>query len=288
MQDRILELKKHAVEEAVVEEVSAGELSDKFTKKVQFVQDAIGTIKTNNERVLTLKKQYAETTQNKKEQIVTSELGGIITENNVILEKVKDQMTVLGNEVEKSKENLPNEPETRMKSMTYQALTTKFQEVLKETQKCQVEFKTIVKDKVGRQAKIISDDITDEQVNELCENPEGVSKLLKDRMIGPGHIKLQNTVSDIQDKYRDIKKLEESVNIVHQMFVDMAMLVHHQGEMIDNIEINMKTANNYVEKANVQLNKAKKSHIAARKKMCFILLCLAIILFIILMAIFVR
>ena len=49
------------------------------------------------------------------------------------------------------------------------------------------------------------------------------------------------------------------------MFVDMAMLVHHQGEMIDNIEININAANNYVEKANIQLNKAKKSHMAARK-----------------------
>ncbi len=31
-------------------------------------------------------------------------------------------------------------------------------------------------------------------------------------MIGPGHIRLQNTVSDIQDKYRDIKRLEEVLN----------------------------------------------------------------------------
>ncbi len=49
------------------------------------------------------------------------------------------------------------------------------------------------------------------------------------------------------------------------MFLDMALLVHHQGEMIDNIELNVGAANNYVEKANVQLNKAKKSHMAARK-----------------------
>lgn len=53
--------------------------------------------------------------------------------------------------------------------------------------------------------------------------------------------------------------------MVHQMFVDMALLVHHQGEMIDNIEINIGAANNYVEKANVKLNKAKKSHMSARK-----------------------
>lgn len=98
-------------------------------------------------------------------------------------------------------------------------------------------------------------------------------------MVGQAPMRLQNMVSDIQDKYRDIKKLEQvvalevvktkipcqSVNMVHQMFVDMALLVHHQGEMIDNIEINIGAANNYVEKANVKLNKAKKSHMSARK-----------------------
>lgn len=51
-----------------MEEVSAGELGDKFSRKVQFVQEALGTVKVNNERIATLKKQYADTTQNKTEQ----------------------------------------------------------------------------------------------------------------------------------------------------------------------------------------------------------------------------
>ena len=38
--------------------------------------------------------------------------------------------------------------------------------------------------------------------------PQGVAKLFADRMYGQGHTKLQNAVSDIQDKYRDIQKLE--------------------------------------------------------------------------------
>lgn len=56
--------------------------------------------------------------------------------------------------------------------MTYQALTTKFQEILKETQKIQVEFRTTVKEKVGRQAKIVDSNITDQQIDELCDDPE--------------------------------------------------------------------------------------------------------------------
>jgi len=49
------------------------------------------------------------------------------------------------------------------------------------------------------------------------------------------------------------------------MFIDIALLVQAQGEMLDNIEINVQTAENYVKKANVQLKKAKKSHQRSRK-----------------------
>ena len=49
------------------------------------------------------------------------------------------------------------------------------------------------------------------------------------------------------------------------MFVDLAMLVHQQGEMLDNIELNLNDAKNYVEKGEKQLQKAKASHQAARK-----------------------
>lgn len=45
----------------------------------------------------------------------------------------------------------------------------------------------------------------------------------------------------------------------------MAMLVHQQGEMLDNIELNVNDAKNYVEKGEKQLQKAKVSHQAARK-----------------------
>lgn len=52
----------------------------------------------------------------------------------------------------------------------------------------------------------------------------------------------------------------------------MAMLVHQQGEMLDNIELNINDAKNYVEKGEKQLQKAKSSHQAARKAYIYILI----------------
>ncbi len=58
---------------------------------------------------------------------------------------------------------------------------------------------------------------------------------------------------------------KKSVEIIHQMFMDMAMMVQAQGEMLDNIELNIQEAVDYVKKANVQLAKAKKSHMTSKK-----------------------
>ena len=49
------------------------------------------------------------------------------------------------------------------------------------------------------------------------------------------------------------------------MFVDMAMLVHANGELIDSIELNVCEARDYVEKAVDRLDDGKKAHQQAQK-----------------------
>lgn len=49
------------------------------------------------------------------------------------------------------------------------------------------------------------------------------------------------------------------------MFVDLALLVNQQGEMLDNIEISLNDSKNYVETGEKELIKAQELHKAARK-----------------------
>ena len=59
-----------------------------------------------------------------------------------------------------------------MKATSYQALSAKFQEILKESQSVQADFKGAVKQKIARQAKLIQEDLSDEQVEDICNDPE--------------------------------------------------------------------------------------------------------------------
>ena len=50
--------------------------------------------------------------------------------------------------------------------------------------------------------------ILQDQGVSITNNPQYVQKLLSVKLTGAGHIKLQNAVSDIEDRYKDIVKLE--------------------------------------------------------------------------------
>ena len=54
-------------------------------------------------------------------------------------------------------------------------------------------------------------------------------------MYGQASTSLKNTVSDIQDKFKDIVNLQASVNRCVQLFQDLTTLVFAQGEIIDSI-----------------------------------------------------
>ncbi len=59
-----------------------------------------------------------------------------------------------------------------MKATSYQTLTAKFHDLLKESQAVQSEYKRSVKEKMTRQIRLIDGDVTDKKINEICNDPE--------------------------------------------------------------------------------------------------------------------
>lgn len=64
-----------------------------------------------------------------------------------------------------------DEPETRIKDITFRALKGKFVDLLKDTQTTQIDYKTTAKNKITRQVRAIDRNLTDEQIEEICNDP---------------------------------------------------------------------------------------------------------------------
>jgi len=64
--------------------------------------------------------------------------------------------------------------------------------------------------------------------------------------------------------------LESSVAELHQMFLDFALLTEQQGELLDQIEFQVKQAGDYVEDGNVDVHQAIEYQSAIRKKQWYV------------------
>ncbi|VDO46977.1 unnamed protein product [Onchocerca flexuosa] len=75
----------------------------------------------------------------------------------------------------------------------------------------------------------------------------------------------RQTLADIEARHNDIMKLESSIRELHDMFMDMAMLVESQGEMVDRIEYNVEHAKEFVDRAVADTKKAVQYQSKARR-----------------------
>eukprot|EP01016_Furgasonia_blochmanni_P040815 TRINITY_DN5232_c0_g2_i4.p1 TRINITY_DN5232_c0_g2~~TRINITY_DN5232_c0_g2_i4.p1 ORF type:complete len:294 (-),score=54.41 TRINITY_DN5232_c0_g2_i4:166-1047(-) len=253
-----------------------------FLSKVNLAKRYMDNIRHNNAELRRLRDEHRNATLTEQEKKISEELDYYIGQNSELNNKMKIILQEITQDVDESKIRAPEEPETRMKITSQSALSNKFGDILKESQEIQTDMKNSVKEKVTRQVRLIDDTLTPAQIDEISQDPEGAQRLIQAKMFRGAHMRVQNAVSDIQDKFRDIQKLERSVQQVFQMFQDLALLVHHQGEMLDNIELDINGAKSYIEKGNKYLEQAKEHHQASRKKLCWVVIIGLIILIVIL------
>lgn len=94
---------------------------------------------------------------------------------------------------------------------------------------------------------------------------------------------VQMEISDIDlelmtEREESLQKLERDIVDVNQIFKDLGLLVHEQGDVIDSIEANVESASVDVEQGTEQLRQAREYQSKARKKKCIIITIIVIIL----------
>ena len=94
-----------------------------------------------------------------------------------------------------------------------------------------------------------------------------------------------DTIQEIQERHGAVKEIERNLNELHQVFLDMSVLVQTQGEQLDDIESHMARANSYVRGGVQQLHVARKHQKNSRKWTCIAIILLLIIVLVIVLPI---
>ncbi|XP_060738031.1 syntaxin-2 isoform X4 [Tachysurus vachellii] len=171
---------------------------------------------------------------------------------------------------ETMQQNLPAEEQAnhasvdeRIQRTQYTVMSRKFVEVMTEYNDEQVSFRERSKCRIQRQLEITGKRTTNEELEEMLES--GNPSIFTSDIILDSQITRQ-ALNEIESRHKDIIRLESSIKELHNMFMDMAMLVETQGDMIDNIENNVRNAVEYVGKANEEVKKAVRYQKSARRK----------------------
>ena len=100
---------------------------------------------------------------------------------------------------------------------------------------------------------------------------------------GRGHV--IETIREIQERHDSVKEIEKNLLELHQIFMDMAVLVEAQGEQLNNIEVQVNRSASYVERGTTQLRIAKSHQRNTRKWTCIAIILLLIIVLIVVLSV---
>lgn len=260
----------------------SGDFMQEFFGDVEIVKANILVIKEATRKISEINQNVQQATTVDREQEFSHELEPLVKATNKKATIAKQLLQRLREDTERLKTSgnaQKQTPEIRIRENLANTLTRKFVDVMKEYQNAQTKYKTDIKKKVKRQVQIVKQDATSEEIDAVFKSGGGAGDVLKSAILtGEAADSIRNAYMNVADKYQDVLTLEASVAELHQMFLDFALLTEKQGELLDQIEHQVKEASDYIDQGNTEMVEAIEIQKSIRRKQC----CIAAIVLIVL------
>uniref|UniRef100_A0A0A9YHU7 Syntaxin-1A n=1 Tax=Lygus hesperus TaxID=30085 RepID=A0A0A9YHU7_LYGHE len=254
---------------------------DEFFAEVEEIREMIDKIQTNVEEVK--KKHSAILSAPQTDEKVKQELEDLMAEIKKTANKVRAKLKAIEQNIEQEEHANKSSADLRIRKTQHSTLSRKFVEVMTEYNRTQTDYRERCKGRIQRQLEITGRTTTNEELEEMLE--QGNPAVFTQGIIMETQ-QAKQTLADIEARHADIIKLENSIRELHDMFMDMAMLVESQGDLVDSIEHNVEHTSYTVKQGKDELKTAEDYSVKARKKKIYIVICLTITLLILIIVLF--
>jgi len=243
-------------------------------KQFDLVKLSIKTIRSNTDEMRKLNDRAMVSVNEQKEIMVQIEdLVGSTKAEGI---KCKEVLTKLHAKIDSST-GTQGQIERNMLKTNEENLTT----AIREYQEAVQSIHESVRGNITRQLQIVGGKMTDAQIDEaMASNDPG---LILRHAMGVSDRAL-DAVAELEERHERMRKIEQGVRELAELFQDMALLVEVQGEMIDSIEQNVSQAKTRTKEAEVNILQAKNTQTKNRKVVCGIFAVLLVILVIVILA----
>lgn len=254
-----------------------------FFEEVQEIKKAMSSIRLNIRQIEQSHGECLTAISAESSRASTEQLESLMKATNGLAQGVRSKLKGMDEENKEYARTHVGASEARIRSNMHGTLTRKFVDLMAEYQEIQTKYKNKYRERVERQYRIVKPNATRDEIDNAFDGSDGQQPEIFTQQIlqGPGHAAARNALADIQERHKDITRLEISIQELHQLFLDMSVLVESQGELLDQIEYTVSQSVNYTGKAVEELRTANKYQKKVRKKMCCVIFIILIIIVII-------
>ncbi|WMV52502.1 hypothetical protein MTR67_045887 [Solanum verrucosum] len=179
----------------------------------------------------------------------------------------------------------PGSSSDRTRTSVVNGLRKKLQESMNQFNELRQRMASEYRETVQRRYYTVTGENPDEGTLDTLISTGQSETFLQKAIQEQGRGQVMDTVMEIQERHEAVKELERNLKELHQVFMDMAVLVESQGAQLDDIESQVNRASSFVRGGAQQLEVARKHQKSSRKWTCIAIIILLIIVLVVVLSI---
>ncbi|KAH6582910.1 hypothetical protein BASA50_006567 [Batrachochytrium salamandrivorans] len=243
-----------------------------FFEELALVKDNIALVRSSIDEIKSIHDKALNNVISEQQNAqIAKELDATMDKTNRVSGEIRNKLKDIDAENKSQQKKDPSSNDVKIRISQHGVLTRNFLEVMMEYKKTQETYQDKYKDRMHRQCLVVKPNATNQEIEQMMDGEK--SQMFAKQIVNTGQRQeARKALEDIQSKHKDVVKIEKSILELQQLFIDMAVLVASQGEIIDQIAVHIDNAANDTEQGTQSLAQATKLQKKSRKKMCIIII----------------
>jgi len=242
------------------EEIKIDDRNEEF-EDFNSIQEEIAQIRRNTLRLEDCYNTFLSSPS--EQQKANEELEEIITSTNQIAKNIRNKLQRIVN-VDKNKKK--NSTVIAMRKNLQSMMVKKFVEAMKDYSELQLKYKTKSQELLVAKYKLVKPTATMEEIEESIKKG-GTNVFVEAILDMERKDKAKSALAYVKNRSTDIKRIEQSALELRDLFLELAIMVEVQDEIIEIVASNTAQAKENIKKAKENLEETNKKARKARKKM---------------------
>ncbi|KAD4981865.1 hypothetical protein R6Q59_001566 [Mikania micrantha] len=212
---------------------------ESFNKQIQDIEKQVDKLSSLLKKLKDSNEESKSVTKASSMKAIRKHMEKDVDEVGKIARNIKAKIQAINKENLTNRQKLGCGPGTgvdRSRSNMTNALTKRFRDIMIDFQTLRRKIDDEYREVVERRVITVTGTRPDEEtINNLIETGNS-EQIFQNAMKEMGRGQVVNTLEEIQERHDAVREIEKKLLELHQIYLDMAVLVEAQGDLLDNIE----------------------------------------------------